>query len=121
MKWMICILNVFKVLTSYKKYYETLVKYSSSLEHDQKLKQNYLLIMLQSFLKLHKFNYRFIGFDLDNILFGKHLKIKTKKKFDRSKYIFFDFKHDCVLDGTTHPSKECCEVIKNKIISNLNG
>lgn len=113
--------NVFKVITTYKKYYEALVKYSSSLEYDQKLKQSYLLIMLQSFLKLHKFKYRFIGFDTDNKLFGKHLNIKTIKKFDKSKYIFFDYNKECVMDGTGHPNKECCVLIKNKIIKNLNG
>ena len=112
--------NVFKILTSYKKYYETLVKYSTTLEYDQKLKQNYLLIMLQSFLKTHKFNYRFIGFDADDKLFGTQFDIKTRKKFDKSKYIFFDFKHVCEMDGTAHPNNECCERIKNKIIKNLN-
>lgn len=112
--------NIFKIITSFQKYYETLVKYSSTLEYDQKIKQINLLILLQSFLKIHKFNYRFIGFDNEKILFGTQFDIKPYKKFDKSKYIFFNFRNECKMDGTAHPTKECCIKIKDKIIKNLN-
>ena len=113
--------NIFKIITSFQKYYENLLKYSSTLEYDQKIKQVNLLILLQSFLKIHKFNYKFIGFDSEKILFGTQFKIETYKKFDKSKYIFFDYKNECKMDGTGHPNEECCEAIKNKIIKSING
>ena len=105
-----------KPLEDFSQYYNSLIEHDYNLEENQKLNFVTNVVYLQSYLKQNNFDYRFINFDQLDF----DLDFPILKQIDRNKIITFDCKpyRD---EPTTHPNKEHCVEISEKIYDNING
>ena len=105
-----------KPLKDFTQYYKSLVEHDFNLEENQKLNLITNMVYLQSYLKHNNFDYRFINFNSVDF----DLDFPILKQIDRSKIITFDDR-PYVKNESSHPNKEQCIEISERIYDSING
>ena len=105
-----------KPLKDFTQYYKSLVEHDFNLEENQKLNLITNMVYLQSYLKHNNFDYRFINFNSVDF----YLDFPILKQIDRSKIITFDDR-PYVKNESSHPNKEQCIEISERIYDSING
>tara|TARA_B100000029_G_C17419369_1_gene903721 strand:- start:199 stop:804 length:606 start_codon:yes stop_codon:yes gene_type:complete len=99
------------VVEKFSEFYKELTLKDTKLEHNQNKKLELDIILLESFLKQRGFNYRFINWGM----------VEDISNFDTDNIILFDQSwRQKFVDITSHPSKEGCENISEKIYDSIN-
>ena len=100
-----------EILTAFVNYYEKIIKYDDKLKKNQNKTHLADIAFLDSYLKLNKYNYKFINF---------HKQLPKESSISNENIINIDYKTWNCTDDTAHPTKECCVQIKDIIVNNLN-
>ena len=109
--------NFNNIISSFKSFYQSLIKYDTNLKQNQDLNLLTNIIFLQSFLKQNNFHYKFVNFgsleyDLDFPMINK---------LDKENIISFDHTwKEKFVDSTSHPTTMGCQNISEVIYDIIN-
>jgi hypothetical protein len=113
-----------EVLKSFTDFYKSLVQHDYNLKNNQILNLLTNLILLQSFLKNKKFDYKFISF---GSLYGEDVLSSNCEQhklilndFDYENLIQFDSNSVDICKKTKHPSELGCRQISEVILDIIN-
>ena len=109
--------NFNNIIFSFKRFYQSLIKYDTNLKQNQDLNLLTNIIFLQSFLKQNNFHYKFVNFGS----LESDCDFPMVNKLDKENIISFDKSwKDEFVDGTSHPTIEGCENISEVIYDIIN-